>query len=189
MTSQSLSRFLDMGRQPGTLALTRRGFSGPPQASWCMRRYMLTQSAVFVLGLLVLTGCATAYQPPSLATDHPAHPEATAAPQPPPSKTLAYGPPDIPSPQPAGYMAQRGTGSEPEAQNAVVGKGKVIAVVPSSGQLVVDHKAIKGFMEAMTMGYRTDPPALLKGVKAGDEIRFTIDTKKNAIVKIENLKP
>ena len=43
------------------------------------------------------------------------------------------------------------------SQQAVVGEGKVIAVVPSSSQIVVDHKEIPGFMEAMTMGYRVEP--------------------------------
>jgi Cu/Ag efflux protein CusF len=67
------------------------------------------------------------------------------------------------------------------------GEGKVVAVVPSSSQIVVDHKEIKGFMDAMTMGYRTEPPSLLEGVKAGDSIRFTIDTQQKAIVKIEKM--
>jgi Cu/Ag efflux protein CusF len=77
--------------------------------------------------------------------------------------------------------------SERESQQTVVGEGKVIAVVPSSGQLVVDHGEIKGFMEAMTMGYRIDPPSLLEGLKAGDTIRFAINTQNKAIVKIEKL--
>ena len=54
-----------------------------------------------------------------------------------------------------------------QSQPSVVGEGKVIAVVPSSSQIVVDHKEIKGFMDAMTMGYRIEPPSLLEGVKAG----------------------
>jgi Cu/Ag efflux protein CusF len=52
----------------------------------------------------------------------------------------------------------------------------------------VDHKEIPGFMEAMTMGYRVEPAALLGGVKAGDTIRFTINPQQKAIVKIEKLK-
>jgi protein SCO1/2 len=71
----------------------------------------------------------------------------------------------------------------------VVGEGKVIAVVPSSSQIVVDHKAIPGFMDAMTMGYRVEPASLLGGVQAGDVVRFTIDPQQKAIVKIEKMKP
>ncbi len=68
----------------------------------------------------------------------------------------------------------------------VVGEGKVIATVPNTQQIVVDHQEIKGFMDAMTMGFKVDPPALMEGLSAGDNIRFTIDTQKNAIVKIES---
>jgi mono/diheme cytochrome c family protein len=71
---------------------------------------------------------------------------------------------------------------------SVTGDGQVIAVVPASQELVVKHGAIKGFMEAMTMGYKVSPPSLLKQVKAGDMVRFTIDTQQKAIVKLEKLK-
>jgi Cu/Ag efflux protein CusF len=71
---------------------------------------------------------------------------------------------------------------------SVSGVGKVIALVPQSQEIVVDHEEIKGFMDAMTMGYKVNPTSLLKTVKAGDKIRFTIDTEKRAITKIEKLK-
>jgi Cu/Ag efflux protein CusF len=143
------------------------------------------------LSLFVFTSCAAAYTPPPLTTQHPAHPEAIAAPALPPSTTLAYGPLDRPSPQPAISMAQHGGHgakmAQQQSQQTVVGEGKVIAVVPHSRQIVVDHKEIKGFMDAMTMGYRIEPQSLLEGVKTGDSIRFTIDTQQKAIVKIEKM--
>jgi mono/diheme cytochrome c family protein len=71
---------------------------------------------------------------------------------------------------------------------SVTGEGTVIAVVPANQQIVVDHKEIKGFMEAMIMGYKVDPPSLLAKLKAGDNVRFTIDTQKKAIVKLEKLR-
>jgi Cu/Ag efflux protein CusF len=71
---------------------------------------------------------------------------------------------------------------------SVTGEGKVIAVVPANQQLVVEHEEIIGFMEAMTMGYKVDPPSLLAKLKAGDNVRFTIDTQQKAIVKIEKLR-
>jgi mono/diheme cytochrome c family protein len=70
---------------------------------------------------------------------------------------------------------------------SVTGEGKVIAVVPTTQQLVVEHGEIKGFMGAMIMGYKVDPPSLLDRLKAGDTVRFTIDTQHQAIVKIEPL--
>ena len=163
------------------------------------RQETSTWSAACVLSLFVCSGCVAAYTPPPLTAQHPAYPEAMAAPELPPSTTLAYGAADIPTPQPAIPMAQRemqpgmphgGHGAQPAApggQQAVVGEGKVIAVVPGSSQIVVDHKEIKGFMDAMTMGYRIEPPSLLEGVQAGDTIRFTIDPQQKAITKIEKL--
>lgn len=117
-----------------------------------------------------------------------------AAPERPFSKTLTYTQADIPAVRPVAAVSfgQEGTpGSSPSAAGGgetVVGEGKVIATVPNAGQLVVEHGEIKGFMEAMTMGYRIEPPSLLEGLKFGDRIRFTIDVQKKAIVKIEKLK-
>lgn len=70
----------------------------------------------------------------------------------------------------------------------VSGEGKVIALVPETEQIVVDHEEIKGFMDAMVMGYKVSPTSLLNGLKAGDRVRFTIDTEKRAITKITKLK-
>ena len=70
---------------------------------------------------------------------------------------------------------------------SVTGEGRVIAVEPSSDELVVKHGEIKGFMGPMTMGYKVNPPSLLKRLKAGDTVRFTIDTEQKAIVKLEKL--
>jgi mono/diheme cytochrome c family protein len=77
--------------------------------------------------------------------------------------------------------------SAPTLPPSVTGEGKVIAVVPAMQQLVVEHGEIKGFMDAMTMGYKVAPPSLLDKLKAGDTVRFTIDTDAQAIVKIEKL--
>jgi Cu/Ag efflux protein CusF len=71
---------------------------------------------------------------------------------------------------------------------SVTGEGTVIALVPESQEIVVDHEEIKEFMDAMTMGYKVNPTSLLKTVKPGDKVRFTIDTDKRAITKIEKLK-
>lgn len=70
----------------------------------------------------------------------------------------------------------------------VTGEGTVIALRPEKQQVVLEHGEIKGFMEAMTMGYKTDPPSLMNSVKAGDKVRFTIDTEARAITKIDELK-
>jgi Cu/Ag efflux protein CusF len=59
--------------------------------------------------------------------------------------------------------------------------------VPNANQLVIEHGEIKGFMDAMTMGYQVNPPALIKGLKSGDKIRFTIDVQKKTIIRIDKL--
>ena len=136
--------------------------------TWRRTRVQTPWRLASIASLCVFLGCATAYTPPPLTMQHPAHPEAPPAPALPPSTTLAYGPSDLPAPQPAVSLAQReggqGThgahGSAPTPSSAVVGEGKVISVVPDKSQLVVDHKEIPGVMGAMTMGYTVTPPSL-----------------------------
>jgi Cu/Ag efflux protein CusF len=145
------------------------------------------------MGLVALTGCGGAYRLPALSTQHPAHPEATVAPDLPPSTTLAYTSADLPAARPAVARAPHGTEGTSSSQHTgahtVVGEGKVIAVVPASSEIVLTHGEIKGFMDAMTMGYAIQPASLLEGVQAGDTVRFTINTEQKAIVSLEKLKP
>ena len=148
---------------------------------------------VVAVAALVLSGCA-GFQLEPLAASHPAHPDAPAAPERTASQTLAYTRSDIPTiRQPSALVATppSAPGSSPTeaaASQRVVGEGEVVTTVPNSSQIVVEHGEIKGFMEAMTMGYRVDPPSLLAGLKEGDKIRFTIDVQRRAIVEIEKLK-
>lgn len=145
-----------------------------------------------VISLVALSGCGVTYHPPALTTQHPAHPDAMATPDLPPSKTLAYTAADIPSTRSPIAMAARpapGASSAPESSQTVVGEGKIIAVEPSSEELVVKHGDIQGFMGPMTMGYKVNPPSLLSQIETGDSVRFTIDTEQKAIVKLEKLKP
>jgi len=66
--------------------------------------------------------------------------------------------------------------------------GKVVAVVPENGEVILEHGEIKNFMDAMTMGYKIASRGLLTGLKPGDRIRFTIDTDTRVIRKIEKLR-
>jgi Cu/Ag efflux protein CusF len=151
----------------------------------------MTSIAKFVLIVcwLLAAGCA-AYEMPPLSMNHPARADAMALPDRPPSRTLAYTQADIPSTRPvlAAAAPQVTQGSAAGEPQKIVADGKVIATVPNASQIVVEHGEIKGFMEAMTMGYRVEPATLLEGLKFGDKVRFTIDVPKKAIVKIEKLK-
>jgi mono/diheme cytochrome c family protein len=69
----------------------------------------------------------------------------------------------------------------------VTGEGTVVALRPDRQQVVVEHAEIKGFMDAMTMGYTVAPASLLDTVKPGDKVRFTIDTVAKAITKIDKV--
>ena len=143
--------------------------------------------------LLLLAGCA-GYPLEPLAASHPAHPEATAAPERPPSQTLAYTRSDVPSVEPVSPVAAAQHGEHQTRQadagvsQTVVGEGEVISTVPKASQIVLEHGEIKDFMEAMTMGYRIDPPSLLEGLNPGDKVRFTIDVSKRTITQIEKLR-
>ena len=54
---------------------------------------------------------------------------------------------------------------------AVSGVGKVIGLVPETQEIVIDHDEIKGFMDAMTMGYKVNPSFSAENRKAR-EIQF-----------------
>ena len=147
-----------------------------------------------LLFIFFLVGCAP-YTLAPLTTDHPAHPDAMAAPQQPVSKTLIYASLDFSSPRLAAKAAAPQQGdheahheNESSTAQTVIGEGKVVATIPSANQIVVEHGPIKGFMDAMTMGYRVDPPTLLEGLKSGDRVRFTMNVSKKAIINIEKLK-
>jgi Cu/Ag efflux protein CusF len=76
----------------------------------------------------------------------------------------------------------------PMVASSVSGNGKIIAVVPQNGELIIEHGELKGFMDAMTMGYKVSAPSQLNGLSAGDSVNFTIDTQKRVITKIVKLK-
>ncbi len=68
------------------------------------------------------------------------------------------------------------------------GIGGVVAVDLRNNRLVLTHGEIKGFMAAMEeMSFMVTSATLLKGIKPGDRVRFTIDADKRAIVNITPL--
>jgi protein SCO1 len=69
-------------------------------------------------------------------------------------------------------------------------RGKIMAVDKLGHQLIIDHEAIPGFMEAMTMPYSVTDYAMLDKVAVGDQIKADLQVQpdKIAIDKLEVLK-
>lgn len=54
--------------------------------------------------------------------------------------------------------------------------GTVTKIDEPQGKLTINHGAIKNLdMDSMTMVFRAGDPAMLKGLKAGDKIKFDAD--------------
>ena len=64
------------------------------------------------------------------------------------------------------------------------GIGTVVTVDAGKSRVTLDHEEIRGFMASMVMSYQVTPATLLENINAGDEVRFTIDPAKRAIVDI-----
>jgi Cu(I)/Ag(I) efflux system protein CusF len=74
------------------------------------------------------------------------------------------------------------------AQSLPTVSGTVEKVDTTQGKITIDHGPIKNLdMEAMTMVFRAQDPALLKGVKAGDKVQFTAD-RLNGQISVTSIK-
>lgn len=59
-------------------------------------------------------------------------------------------------------------------------RGKVIATNPSTGEVTLDHEAIPGFMEAMTMPYKLKDPSILGELHPGDVLTADLFVSQDA---------
>ena len=74
------------------------------------------------------------------------------------------------------------------AQGLPTVSGTVEKVDTAQGKVTIDHGPIKNLdMDAMTMVFRAQDPALLKGVKAGDKVQFTAD-RVNGQISVTSIK-
>jgi Cu/Ag efflux protein CusF len=71
-------------------------------------------------------------------------------------------------------MAAVGFSQGTAAKKALTFHGKVEGVDAKSGKLTVNGDKVDGWMEAMTMDYKVDDPAVLSKVKPGDRIAATV---------------
>ena len=65
-------------------------------------------------------------------------------------------------------------GQAAPVKKAYTFRGKVEAVNTGTNSVTVNGEKVEGWMDAMTMGYKVDDPAVLKNVKVGDRITATV---------------
>jgi Cu/Ag efflux protein CusF len=71
-------------------------------------------------------------------------------------------------------MAEVCLGQAAPGKTSYTFHGKVESVDESAKSLKVNGEEVKGWMAAMTMDYKVDDSAILKKVKAGDQITATV---------------
>lgn len=57
--------------------------------------------------------------------------------------------------------------------------GKIVSTNPSTGEVTIDHQAIPGFMEAMTMPYKLRDPGIMSELHPGDVVNADVMVPKN----------
>jgi protein SCO1/2 len=58
-------------------------------------------------------------------------------------------------------------------------RGKVVATNPATGEVTLNHEAIPGFMDAMTMPYKLKDPTILSELHPGDTITADVLVSQN----------
>ncbi len=78
------------------------------------------------------------------------------------------------------------SGSKPEVQGSAAAafksyhlRGKVVSTNPSTGEATLNHEAIPGFMDAMTMPYKLRDPGILGELHPGDTITADVLVSQN----------
>ncbi len=56
--------------------------------------------------------------------------------------------------------------------------GKIVSVDDGMTGVTIQHVVIEGFMGAMTMHFRAEVAEVLKGIKSGDTVRFTLKMRR-----------
>lgn len=74
------------------------------------------------------------------------------------------------------------------SKKPMVFHGKVEGVNAADGSLKVDGEKTDGWMDAMTMDYKVDNPAVLKTVKPGDKISATVYEGDMTLHKVQVVK-
>ncbi|MDI9849316.1 copper-binding protein [Rhodoblastus sp. 17X3] len=81
----------------------------------------------------------------------------------------------VPALQPKRKVLPKVQRQKGEPSGLFHGTGMVLAVDEKTGALTLRHSDIPGFMPAMEMMFRVDPPDLSNGLRRGDKIVFSIE--------------
>ena len=65
------------------------------------------------------------------------------------------------------------------------GRGSILQVDQDEKRITLNHGEIKDLMPAMTMDYDAESPELLRGLKAGDVVRFRLSPRGFDFVVVE----
>lgn len=65
-------------------------------------------------------------------------------------------------------------GQAAPAKKSYTFHGKVVGVNTGTNSVTINGEKVEGWMDAMTMGYKVDDPAVLKNIKPGDQITATV---------------
>jgi Cu/Ag efflux protein CusF len=84
-------------------------------------------------------------------------------------------------PTPAGTT----NASQPVAVKSYSGTGVVRLINLKEGWLEIDHEEIKGFMSAMQMEWSVKDKSMLKRVRVGDKVNFTVEDNNGSEVITE----
>jgi protein SCO1 len=66
-------------------------------------------------------------------------------------------------------------------------QGKIISIDAANNSLTIDHQAIPGFMDAMTMAYPVHSAQALAGLAPGDEITADVVVPEDSSLYLENI--
>ncbi len=77
---------------------------------------------------------------------------------------------------------------QPAAKKSYTFHGQVEGVNAADGSVKVNGEKVEGWMDAMTMDYKVDDPAVLKKVKPGDKIVATVYEGDMALHKVQVVK-
>lgn len=83
------------------------------------------------------------------------------------------------------------SGAAALAQSPPMVKGKIEKVDTAAGKVTLDHERVPNLdMDAMSMVWKAQDAAMLKGLKSGDKVQFTADRVNGqlTITKIQKAK-